>query len=155
MRTTKFVDFDLFMNRIRVRDKDHLFQKIAKNLSPQCDSDSVQLYELLLRRVCTTSMSAEGGLVVFDLASHFIKNPVMVLATLERGIDFDAIDDKPVDIFAAVLSPVKNVSVHLQCLSTITRLFRSKDLQGALRCAHSLDEMKVLFMPTQDWIIAA
>ncbi|MCK5374125.1 MAG: PTS sugar transporter subunit IIA [Alphaproteobacteria bacterium] len=154
MGITKFVDFDLFMNRVRTHGKDHMLQHFAQNVAPLCALDTGLVYELCQKRMFDGGMSAEDGVAIFDLTSRFIEKPVMVLATLENGIAFDASDNKAVDVFVGVFSS-GNISAHLQRLSTVARLFRSKDLSKALRETRSIDEMKVLFMPTQDWMIAA
>ena len=102
MGITKFVDFDLFMNRVRTHGKDHMLQHFAQNVAPLCALDTGLVYELCQKRMFDGGMSAEDGVAIFDLTSRFIEKPVMVLATLENGIAFDASDNKAVDVFVGV-----------------------------------------------------
>ncbi|HBE44500.1 MAG TPA: PTS fructose transporter subunit IIA [Deltaproteobacteria bacterium] len=57
------------------------------------------------------------------------------------GIDFDAVDKKPVHLFFLLIAPENSVSIHLKLLSRITKilrdsLFRKKLME--LKSAHEI-----------------
>ncbi len=155
MGIVKFVDFDIYLNRVKIKESDHLLHILAKEVAPSCSVSANMLEDVFINRAASGGICVENGIAIFDMTSRFVKNSVSVIATIEWGIDFQAPDNRQVDLFVAVISPSNKVSAHLQHLSAIVRLFRSDDLCKALRNSRSVDEMKVLFMPTQDWIIAA
>jgi len=151
----KHVDFDFYLNRVKAKTTKRIMQIISRELAPQCSIRPELLEDICNVRAASGGICIENGIALFDLTSKFIKQPVGVIATLDGKIDLQTPDDKQVDLFVGVMSPSSGVSNHLQHLSAIVRLLRSEELCGALRSSRSCDEMKALFMPTQDWMVAA
>ena len=55
---------------------------------------------------------------------------------LKTGVDFDAADQRPVDLIFALLVPEESTEEHLQVLSTIAEVFSNPGVCAALReCA--------------------
>ena len=155
MGTIKHLDFDYYLNCIKSEGKDHLLRILAKEIMPHSSVSAALMEDLIDKRAMNGGISVENGITIFDMTTRFVERTVTVIATLEDGMDLQSSDNKPVDLFIGVLSPSNNVSAHLQHLSAVARLFRSKELCKVLRGTRSVDEMKVLFMPTQDWMVAA
>lgn len=53
--------------------------------------------------------------------------------TLENPVDYDAVDEKPVDLMFILLVPVDETAAHLQLLAELARLFGSADNRRDLR----------------------
>ena len=51
-----------------------------------------------------------------------VSTPVLALATLEKSIDFDAIDNEPVQVVFFLATPEEMLAEHLKLLGRITRL---------------------------------
>lgn len=60
-----------------------------------------------------------------------------VLFTLKEPVDFDAIDDEPVDLAFLLLAPEGDDAGHLKALSRVARRLRSEGVRSALRGARS------------------
>ena len=71
--------------------------------------------------------------------------PVAILITLSSPIDFDAIDNQPVDIIFALLVPEDQHEQHLQTLASVAQRLNDKNCTRALRDAHSDQELYDLF----------
>ncbi|MFP4098526.1 MAG: PTS sugar transporter subunit IIA [Alphaproteobacteria bacterium] len=155
MGVTRYVNFDLLLNRLHVHSKDCVLERFVRDLAPLCALDKGVMRDVCYKRFEDNGISAEKGVAIFDVTSRFVKKPLSALITFERGIAMEALDNKAVDVFVGLVSPGNNVPSHLQRLSAVARLFRSPDLLKALRDARGVDDMKVLFMPTQEWMIAA
>jgi len=69
-----------------------------------------------------------------------------VFARVSPAIEFGAVDDKPVDLVFALLSPAESGSDHLRALARIARAMRSTDLRGQLRNAGGPDAIQALFV---------
>jgi len=63
---------------------------------------------------------------------------------LEEGIDFDAIDDQPVDLLFGLLVPEEATDEHLRLLATLAENFSDPQLRRALREAESGDRLIAL-----------
>jgi nitrogen PTS system EIIA component len=67
-----------------------------------------------------------------------------VFARLERPIDFDAIDEQPVDLIFLLLAPDQSGADHLKALARVSRLLRDQAVCEKLRGAQSGDAIFAL-----------
>lgn len=67
-----------------------------------------------------------------------------VFVRLETPVDFGAMDEKPVDLLFALLSPADSTGDHLQALARISRVMRSEELRRQLRSASNADAIQAL-----------
>jgi nitrogen PTS system EIIA component len=72
-----------------------------------------------------------------------------VFVRLETPIAFDAVDDQPVDLLLALISPTDSKSEHLRALARVSRIFRQATLREQLRQAHSADAILALLSQEQ------
>lgn len=75
---------------------------------------------------------------------------VGIFASLAEGIDFDAVDEAPVDLVFCLLSPPDAGAAHLKALAQVSRWLRDPDCAAKLRGASSGDAvLAVLGMDTE------
>jgi PTS system nitrogen regulatory IIA component len=65
-------------------------------------------------------------------------------ARLQNPIDYQAVDNMPVDLVFLLLSPVDAGADHLKALAGISRTFRDKQVLAKLRGARSRDAIYAL-----------
>lgn len=65
----------------------------------------------------------------------------IVVVTSAPGINFDAIDNKPVDIFFALLVPEEQTEGHLQTLAMIASKLNDKETVKAIRKAETSNDI--------------
>ena len=63
---------------------------------------------------------------------------------VERPIDFDSIDEMPVDLIFLLLAPESAGADHLKALAKVSRLLRDKAICEKLRGAESADALFAL-----------
>ncbi|KPK56035.1 MAG: hypothetical protein AMS22_02390 [Thiotrichales bacterium SG8_50] len=63
---------------------------------------------------------------------------------LSEGVDFDAVDNQPVDLLFALLVPENSTEEHLQILATLAELFNRSEVRDALRQAKSVQAIHAL-----------
>ncbi|GFD88398.1 PTS IIA-like nitrogen-regulatory protein PtsN [Tenacibaculum sp. KUL152] len=66
---------------------------------------------------------------------------IAIVVTSTPAIDFDALDEKPVDIFFALLVPEEQTEGHLQTLATVAGKLSNKDTIKAIRRATTSDDI--------------
>ena len=74
-----------------------------------------------------------------------LKGIVAMFARVEPPIDFEAIDDAPVDLVFCLLSPPDAGAEHLKALAQVSRWLRDADFVAKLRGAGSDDAVLALF----------
>jgi PTS system nitrogen regulatory IIA component len=64
-----------------------------------------------------------------------------LFARLETPVEFDAVDDQPVDLVMVLLAPLGAGAEHLKALSRVARLLRGEACVDDLRKAEDAAEM--------------
>ena len=155
MYSDREIHFDILAVRLKAQDQDDIFRYLAQESAPFCTPDHAVLFDLFQDRLEEINCGMGEGVAVFDLQSPVVCSPVLALITLAQDMAFGAVDNRPVDLMAAVLSPQSDGSLHLQRLARLARLLRTPALCTALRDADNTDAAEVLFMPAQGRIKAA
>lgn len=66
---------------------------------------------------------------------------VGVLAKLDHPVDFEAVDDQPVDLIFVLLAPADASAAHLKALAKVSRLLREERVREALRGAATTEAL--------------
>jgi nitrogen PTS system EIIA component len=66
---------------------------------------------------------------------------VAAFIQLPEGIDFDAIDNQPVDLAFAMLVPEEATEEHLQLLAKLAQMFDDSEFCSDLRSAESTEQL--------------
>ena len=112
---------------------------IAHQALPQLSSD--QILESLLSREKMGSTGIGNGIALPHGRLAELDKVLGILVTCQTPISFDAIDNKPVDIFFALLVPADQAQGHLQTLATIAGKLSDKDILKQIRQADNNHEL--------------
>jgi PTS system nitrogen regulatory IIA component len=99
---------------------------------------------ILSSLTCREKMGSTGignGIALPHGRLHDLENVVAILVTSEKPIDYDAIDNAPVDIFFAILVPENKASEHLGTLSAIATKLNNKSTLSLMRKAKTDQEL--------------
>ncbi|NIP73859.1 MAG: PTS IIA-like nitrogen regulatory protein PtsN [Gammaproteobacteria bacterium] len=69
------------------------------------------------------------------------RHAIGAFVKLDHGVDYDAIDDQPVDLLFALLVPEESTDEHLQILSELAEMFANEQFCEKLR--HSQNEGQI------------
>jgi PTS system nitrogen regulatory IIA component len=95
--------------------------------------DQDELLESLLDREKMGSTGIGNGIAIPHGRLPNTSKAVAVLITTEKAIDFDAIDNREVDIFVALFVPENSCKEHLDTLQSIAKLFSDKKMLKQVR----------------------
>jgi PTS system nitrogen regulatory IIA component len=107
--------------------------ELAHQHMPELAESTV--FEALMAREKLGSTGIGGGIAIPHGKLKSVTTPVLVFVVSQDGIQFDAIDNQPVDIFCAILIPENQCQTHLTTLAGIARLLSQKDLTRKIRHA--------------------
>jgi PTS system nitrogen regulatory IIA component len=122
--------------RAPVVSKKRLLETIARIISE--DQPSLPYDEVLDHLIAREKLGSTGlgqGIAIPHCRASNCTQPLGVLLTLAEPIDFDAPDDKPVDLLFVLLVPEEAHQQHLDILSEIARLFSQVEFCRRLRAA--------------------
>ena len=99
------------------------------------------LHKAILEREARGSTAIGNGVAIPHAETPSIKEKIIVFGRSKKGINFDAIDNKPVNLFFMIISPNREVCPHLKTLATISRLLKNKAFRDDLMSATSSEDI--------------
>ena len=105
-------------------------ERVAQNY-PELDENEV--FNNLVARERLGSTGIGQGIAIPHCRLEDCKRVVGALLTLDESINFDAIDNEPVDILFVLLVPQQATSDHLELLSQLAEKFNDRSFCNRLR----------------------
>ena len=88
--------------------------------------------------------------VIFPLLSQSWRSSIDASSKFGWAIDFDAIDEQPVDLIFLLLAPEAAGADHLKALARISRLLRDDDVCTRLRGSDHAEALFALLTQTAE-----
>ncbi|QPG05177.1 PTS IIA-like nitrogen regulatory protein PtsN [Salinimonas marina] len=112
---------------------------IASDNNPEVDETAVM--NALMSREKMGSTGIGNGIALPHGRLPGLDRVIAIVVTSDPAIDFDAIDNKPVDIFFTLLVPEEQTEGHLQTLAMVAGKLSDKDTVKAIRRAQTGDDI--------------
>jgi PTS system nitrogen regulatory IIA component len=114
---------------------------ISELVAEQTGQNSTELFEYMLSREKMGSTGIGNGIAIPHARMHSSDKAVAVLLQCESPVEFDAIDNRPVDLLFALLVPDAQCKEHLKTLSSMAERLNDKQILKQLRKAQSDQEL--------------
>ncbi len=102
------------------------------------------LAKRLAEREAIGSTGLGNGVAVPHVKGEGVKGPTLVLARCKKGMEWQAIDGRPIHILFLLVSPAGEPELHLQGLRWIAGLARNADFRRFLLDARDGEAMREL-----------
>ena len=140
---------DAVLPHMKSTSKKQALQELAKRASATTGVDERRIFDVLLERERLGSTGVGLGIAIPHARLSEIDKLFGMFARLEAPIDFDAVDDQPVDLIFLLLAPESAGADHLKALARVSRLLRDKASCAKLRGANNADALfSVLVEPS-------
>lgn len=120
---------------LRVADKAQLLGELARRAAAALSLKQPDLLRALQAREQLGSTGLGRGFALPHARLPGLPRIYACLARLGRAIDFEAVDDKPVDLVVLLLTPELAASQHLATLAALSRPFRDEAFVQQVRKA--------------------
>ncbi|MCA9631771.1 MAG: PTS sugar transporter subunit IIA [Myxococcales bacterium] len=120
-------------------DKRSVMGALAGLLSPTSGSDREVVERLLLEREALRSTGIGEGVAIPHCFVETATEQRAALLLCPQGVEFDAIDNKPVNIVVGVVGP-KRATEHLRVLARVSRVLHDTDVRAQLIGSASPDQ---------------
>jgi len=125
---------------LHVSSKKQLFQEMASKL---LDTEALKGSGVACRDIVAAAMERERlgstgvgtGVALPHARIDGIDEVHAVFARLETAIEYDAIDERPVDLVALLIAPTDAGGAHLRALAKVSRALRRQNMRQRLRAA--------------------
>lgn len=132
-----------------IKTKQALFRVIAQHAGEVLGQDPEIVHEALNNREALGSTGLGDGIAIPHGKLAGLPRVTAILARLDSPIDFEAVDDRPVDIVVALLAPMGAGAEHLKALSRVARALRSEATVEALRRAETPAQLHAILTAPQ------
>ena len=113
--------------------KKMVFDKICTEAFEKYNIDKNLLLNNLIKREKIGSTTIGNGIAIPHVQNDQIIKPFCIVAILSDGLDFDALDNNPVDLIVFLILPEVSKPENLQILAQISRLLRNIEITDKLR----------------------
>jgi PTS system nitrogen regulatory IIA component len=127
-----------------VPNKKGLFQLLAAAAARRTGLDAKTIAAALTEREKVGSTGFGGGVAIPHGRIDGLKGVFGYFARLTAPIDFQSVDQLPVDLVFLILSPPDAGADHLKALASVSRVLRDRNTVAKLRGARSRDALFAL-----------
>jgi fructose PTS system EIIA component len=134
---------ELIILNLETEDKNDVIFKLACLAEVAGKIISMQEYfnDVLARELSFTT-GIGNGIAIPHGKSNSVEETIVVFAKLKKAIDWNSLDDKPVDIVFLLGIPNDNTdNLHLKILAQLSRKLMNEDFVNALRYATTEQEV--------------
>ena len=134
--------------RLRATSKKQVLQELAKRAAETTGLPERSSFDVLLERERLGTTGVGDGIAIPHGKLAELHRLHGLFARLETAVDFDAVDDQPVDLIFLLLAPEGAGADHLKALARIARLLRDQDVAKKLRASRDAQAIySVLALP--------
>lgn len=133
---------NLILDTLEASDKLGVLREFA-GLLKAADKikDEEELVRVLLERESLGSTGIGDGVAIPHGKLHIVPEMIVAFGRSRRGVDYDAIDAKPVYLFFLLVTPEGMPGEHLRALARISRILKNPALRDNLRQADSREDL--------------
>ena len=125
-----------------ISSKKGVLEELARLIAMDTpDLTQIEVFDSLCARERLGSTGLGHGVAIPHGRLKGGKHTLGAFIQLKDGIDYDAVDQQPVDLLFALLVPEESTDEHLQILARLAEMFSDTDLVSKLRYASSSDRL--------------
>ena len=133
MDLNDLIGIESIMPALKANAKKQVLQQMAERAAALSGLDEREIFDIILQRERLGSTGVGGGIAIPHGKLPGIDRITGVFARLETPVDFEALDDQPVDLVFLLLAPEGAGADHLKALSRIARVLRDNDTVNKIR----------------------
>lgn len=116
-----------------ITNKREVLVTLSEKAAALSGQPASEIFEALNDREQLGSTGLGNGIAVPHGKFAALKNVMAVFLKLDRPVDFDSVDDQPVDVVMMLLAPMGAGADHLKALARVARILRTDSVVDALR----------------------
>jgi PTS system nitrogen regulatory IIA component len=141
MQLSEILSLDCTKSAVQCTSKKRALEMISEIVAERTGQNSTELFECMLSREKMGSTGIGNGIAIPHARMQSSDKAVAVLIQCESPVEFDSIDNRPVDLLFALLVPDAQCKEHLKTLSSMAERLNNKQVLKQLRKAQSDEEL--------------
>jgi PTS system nitrogen regulatory IIA component len=136
---------------IKGKTKKEILLELVEPLKETNLIDNVDaVVKIIMEREKLGSTGIGDGVAIPHGKMKNIDNIICAVGRSQEGVDFDAVDRRPVHIFFLVLAPEDSASLHLKVLSRISKILRDPSFRKTILKLANAHEIYANVIETDD-----
>ncbi|MBM3478608.1 MAG: PTS IIA-like nitrogen regulatory protein PtsN [Alphaproteobacteria bacterium] len=149
MEITDLVTPAAVVASLKATSKKQALQELARRAAELTGEQERAIFDVLLERERLGTTGVGDGVAIPHGKLPNLGKLVGMFARLERPIDFEAIDEQPVDLIFLLLAPGTAGADHLKALARVSRLLRDRQMREKLRGSETREALYALLVEQQ------
>lgn len=143
MRLSNIIKEKNVLLEMKAQKKDEALAELAAHLKKQkLINHEKEIIEKLLQREALGSTALGEGIAIPHCKAKGIKGPILTVGISRGGVNFEAPDGRPVQVFFLLITSPDDPSLNLQILALIAQLVKkSPELKSRLLAAEDVREV--------------
>ncbi len=133
MEISDLISLDGIAANLRATSKKQALQDLARRAADVTGEPERAIFEVLIERERLGTTGVGNGIAIPHGKLPGLDKLYGLFARLDTPIDFDAIDEQPVDLICLLLAPESAGADHLKALARVSRLLRDRSICEKLR----------------------
>lgn len=144
MQISDILSPESVVSNLKVTSKKQALQELSKRISDLAELEDRDVFEILLDREKLGTTGVGNGIAIPHGKMENLDKLQGLFARLERPVEFESIDERPVDLIFLLLAPESAGADHLKALAQVSRLLRDKSMCEKLRGSDSPEALYAL-----------
>lgn len=136
MDLSDLIDTPAILPTLKANSKKQLLQLLSEKAAALTGIPEREIFDTILQRERLGSTGVGNGIAIPHGKLPGVKRITGVFARLDTPVDFEALDDQPVDLLFMLLAPESAGADHLKALARIARVLRDRDTVTKIRGTH-------------------
>jgi PTS system nitrogen regulatory IIA component len=146
MNIGELLDRTAISARVSAANKKKALAVIAEIAARNFGLEPGNVLDALIERESAGSTGVGHGVAVPHARLEGLQRMRGIFVRLEQPVEFQSVDDQPVDLLFALFAPKNAGAEHLRALARVSRLLRQGELREQLRKARSADAVHALLV---------
>lgn len=146
MKITDLLSKESVLLNVDVKDKDACLVKLVDLMDASGKISDKKLYlDAVYAREEEGTTGVGNGIAIPHGRCSGVKEPGLAAITINGGVEYNALDSKPVDLAFLIAAPEGSGSVHLEILSKLASMLMDENFVADLKKAKTVEEfLKVI-----------
>jgi fructose-specific phosphotransferase system IIA component len=142
MKLSKFCSEDLITFNLKSKNKENILEELVDLASKsKLVKDSGELLKDVKDREDLVTTGVGYGVAFPHAKTKATKGIVIAFGRADKGVDFDAMDHKPVYLFFLIAAPEDAIGAHLNVMARLSYIMKSEENRNKMMTVTSPGEL--------------
>lgn len=134
MKLSNFLNKNNITFDIKPDEKYKILEKLIDFLATSNKlKNNEEIKKAIIKREYLETTAIGNGIAIPHAKIKEIKNTYVACAVIKEGVNFESLDNKPVDLFFIMISCASDPDAHIKALSKLAGILNNKDLCEKIR----------------------